>query len=160
MTVVNIPGCTCDREDVLWVGEEGEMPLCPLHEKWMRPLSWESLACLVRDYEAELRERTADRDRLSGAMTALLLAIGEAPMHEHHRRRSYDLFFPYGSIKPAITEAELALTADARRRADDTVKPFDEADAMCPNCQTPWKCNGPHLNDQTPYALHQTRGDA
>ncbi len=21
---------------------------------------------------------------------------------------------------------------------------FDEADQMCPNCVTPWKCNGPH----------------
>ena len=21
---------------------------------------------------------------------------------------------------------------------------FDEADEMCPNCVTPWKCNGPH----------------
>jgi hypothetical protein len=39
-------------------------------------------------------------------------------------------------------------------------QPFDEADAMCPNCQTPWKCNGPHLNDQTPWALRQTGGDA
>jgi hypothetical protein len=37
---------------------------------------------------------------------------------------------------------------------------FDEADAMCPNCQTPWKCNGPHLSDQTPWALRQTGGDA
>lgn len=24
---------------------------------------------------------------------------------------------------------------------------FDEADGMCPNCVTPWKCNGPHLAD-------------
>ena len=21
---------------------------------------------------------------------------------------------------------------------------------MCPNCVTPWKCNGPHLNEETP----------
>src|SRR5687768_758096 len=24
-------------------------------------------------------------------------------------------------------------------------EPFGEADNMCPNCVTPWKCNGPHL---------------
>ena len=26
-------------------------------------------------------------------------------------------------------------------------------DDMCPNCVTPWKCNGPHIYDQTPSAL-------
>ncbi len=30
---------------------------------------------------------------------------------------------------------------------------FDEAGHMCPNCVTPWKCNGPHLDEQTPAAL-------
>jgi hypothetical protein len=29
---------------------------------------------------------------------------------------------------------------------------FDEADNMCPNCVTPWKCNGPHLVMETAYA--------
>ena len=28
-------------------------------------------------------------------------------------------------------------------------QPFDEVDNMCPNCVTPWKCNGPHLSEQT-----------
>lgn len=23
-------------------------------------------------------------------------------------------------------------------------EPVDDADLMCPNCVTPWKCNGPH----------------
>ena len=28
---------------------------------------------------------------------------------------------------------------------------WDEADEMCPNCITPWKCNGPHvLGPDTP----------
>ena len=27
---------------------------------------------------------------------------------------------------------------------------YDEADDMCPNCCTPWKCNGPHIMEQTP----------
>ena len=31
-------------------------------------------------------------------------------------------------------------------------QPFDEADNMCPNCVTPWKCNGPHLSEQTAAA--------
>ena len=29
----------------------------------------------------------------------------------------------------------------------------DETDDMCPNCQTPWKCNGPHLIDETPRSI-------
>jgi len=49
----NIEGCTCDRDDESWVGEPGPMPLCPKHE-YLRKLSWESLACMVIDYEATL----------------------------------------------------------------------------------------------------------
>jgi hypothetical protein len=36
-------------------------------------------------------------------------------------------------------------------------EPFDEADGMCPNCCTPWKCNGPHLSEQTAWARQQAR---
>lgn len=32
------------------------------------------------------------------------------------------------------------------------VEPYDETDDMCPNCQTPWKCNGPHFAEFTPRA--------
>lgn len=32
--------------------------------------------------------------------------------------------------------------------------PIDEADLMCPNCVTPWKCNGPHEYGQTPHARY------
>ena len=35
------------------------------------------------------------------------------------------------------------------QRMDVESLPFDEADNMCPNCITPWKCNGPHLYKQT-----------
>ena len=28
---------------------------------------------------------------------------------------------------------------------------WDDADGMCPNCQTPWKCNGPHLIEETAW---------
>lgn len=31
----------------------------------------------------------------------------------------------------------------------------DNGDEMCPNCVTPWKCNGPHLDDQTPRARRE-----
>jgi hypothetical protein len=34
---------------------------------------------------------------------------------------------------------------------------FDEADDMCPNCVTPWKCNGPHLSEQTVAARRLAR---
>jgi hypothetical protein len=42
---------------------------------------------------------------------------------------------------------------DLRAAFDAVPKPtFDEADGMCPNCVTPWKCNGPHLANQTKAA--------
>lgn len=34
-------------------------------------------------------------------------------------------------------------------RDADPLTVFDEADNMCPNCITPWKCNGPHLSAET-----------
>jgi len=46
-------------------------------------------------------------------------------------------------------KAALAETADT---APAEPQPFDEADNMCPNCVTPWKCNGPHLSEQTAAA--------
>ncbi len=33
----------------------------------------------------------------------------------------------------------------------------DETDDMCPNCQTPWKCNGPHDASETPRSLRGRR---
>lgn len=33
----------------------------------------------------------------------------------------------------------------------------DNGDEMCPNCVTPWKCNGPHLDDQTPRARREAK---
>ena len=51
--------------------------------------------------------------------------------------------------------AEYARLATATKSSDDTGEPplsaetFDEADDMCPNCNTPWKCNGPHLWKET-----------
>ena len=51
-------------------------------------------------------------------------------------------------------EARLAALALAAIAA--AVIPYDETANMCPNCQTPWKCNGPHLPsgaDPTPADL-------
>jgi hypothetical protein len=48
----NVPGCTCDRDDDSWTDEPVEMPMCDYHEKRLRHLRWETLACLVIDYEA------------------------------------------------------------------------------------------------------------
>lgn len=33
--------------------------------------------------------------------------------------------------------------------AAETGETLDDSDDMCPNCVTPWKCNGPHLHEQT-----------
>lgn len=55
--------------------------------------------------------------------------------------------------------AGLALGWYARRPKPE---PEDWPDGMCPNCVTPWKCNGPHIDfghapsDEHP---HETCGD-
>jgi hypothetical protein len=36
---------------------------------------------------------------------------------------------------------------------------FDEAGNMCPNCVTPWKCNGPHLPELTRYGAAEPAGE-
>jgi len=37
--------------------------------------------------------------------------------------------------------------------ADDAA---DWPDGMCPNCVTPWKCNGPHLDFSAPMSVTYT----
>lgn len=42
----------------------------------------------------------------------------------------------------------LSLTTARNREkpgAPDWADPTEDPDYMCPNCVTPWKCNGPHL---------------
>ena len=36
------------------------------------------------------------------------------------------------------------------RNITDMLADDDPEDAMCPNCVTPWKCNGPHDPDDEP----------
>ena len=54
----NVPECTCDRDD-----DEDEAPrvFCDYHEARLRHLRWDTLACIVIDYEAVLH---ANADRL------------------------------------------------------------------------------------------------
>jgi predicted nucleic acid-binding Zn ribbon protein len=54
----NVPECTCDRDD-----DEDEAPrvFCAYHEDRLRHLRWDTLACIVIDYEAVLH---ANADRL------------------------------------------------------------------------------------------------
>jgi hypothetical protein len=50
-----------------------------------------------------------------------------------------------GVFDAALAALTAAPPASAERDVID-----DLAADMCPNCVTPWKCNGPHLNDETP----------
>lgn len=66
--------------------------------------------------------------------------------------------------EPTYWERRLLATLDEARAAlarpsvPEAATVFDEADDMCPNCVTPWKCNGPHLSEQT-VAWAIDRGD-
>lgn len=64
--------------------------------------------------EMELAERchTDSCDHVSAyekALAGLVLAILDAPVHRHERKRSIDLFTPFGKIKKALVEAERVL---------------------------------------------------
>lgn len=79
--------------------------------------------------EAVTRERT----RLRAAVEGLPLAnIGQWA----NRKRG---------VRFLDRTAVLALLTPTDHLPPEVTKPFDEADDMCPNCVTPWKCNGPHL---------------
>jgi hypothetical protein len=56
----------------------------------------------------------------------------------------------HGYVKRAAVLAILTAAEPAGPMPDSEA--FDEAGNMCPNCVTPWKCNGPHLADQTKAA--------
>lgn len=49
------------------------------------------------------------------------------------------------AVEGTLTEKEYPPIANG----EDLDYAFDIADNMCPNCVTPWKCNGPHLSNQT-----------
>ena len=53
-----------------------------------------------------------------------------------------------------------ACTPPSEPTPEAVVEPYDEADDMCPNCQTPWKCNGPHFAEFTANALRAIEQEA
>ena len=58
---------------------------------------------------------------------------------------------PTAAALAAMTNAEFEAWVRAEFDPDPLTPPtgWDEVDGMCPNCITPWKCNGPHLSDET-----------
>ena len=48
-------------------------------------------------------------------------------------------------IKINIYGTEIEMTQD---ELDKMFKKVDKSEYMCPNCLTPWKCNGPHIEEK------------
>ena len=69
-------------------------------------------------------------------------------------RRLREALTKYGSHKVGCDNNPCCCGLDALLAETASAEPqsFDEADNMCPNCVTPWKCNGPHLSEQTAAA--------
>ena len=63
-------------------------------------------------------------------------------------------------VRPAPERIERIADALAPSPAEPAAPepPYDEADDMCPNCVTPWKCNGPHFIEFTPRYQRQREG--
>lgn len=50
------------------------------------------------------------------------------------------------NIKRGLTRHPLEVSAARQPRTGADIDPLKvQEDDMCPNCVTPWKCNGPHL---------------
>jgi hypothetical protein len=92
-------------------------------------------------------ELLADAARLPDAERLLLDLL--VPMRAEWQRGIVD--------NETRREGYQAMEAAERFLVDLPAAAFDEADDMCPNCVTPWKCNGPHLSEKTPAALAALR---
>lgn len=98
---------------------------------------------------------------------ALLVAVEEVnnSWHEEdgevrYREGMWDDLIDLRRAYNAYEDEQAAPATPAGTGRTEPREPFDEADGMCPNCVTPWKCNGPHLSDQTLYAIRKRAGRA
>lgn len=102
----------------------------------------------------EVRDIYATRDEAIERMERLNQASTPAP--EVEPLHDYEAIAKSGTLGKYLRAEQLAEmwdTAFARGRAsvshvdEGELAPheWDEADGMCPNCVTPWKCNGPHV---------------
>lgn len=53
----------------------------------------------------------------------------------------------------AVRILQTARKGGAHERVLSMVREFEQPDDMCPNCVTPWKCNGPHFAHEHDYEL-------
>lgn len=62
--------------------------------------------------------------------------------------------------KDAVDDDRLSLVewAETHKLSADQFRETDEGD-MCPNCNTPWKCNGPHLQKEDMETINQVYDD-
>ena len=84
-------------------------------------------------------------------ITGLRIVFGLTPEQEDAAREDIE------DIEAEAVAAERVriAAAMARLRGHDC---WDEADSMCPNCVTPWKCNGPHESpERDPMGHHLDR---
>ena len=67
----------------------------------------------------------------------------------------------YGKELPKPDHVQQALTYAyiLRHEVWWTPAEYDETAGMCPNCQTPWKCNGPHEPPPPRMEMHRPLGD-
>jgi len=61
-------------------------------------------------------------------------------------------------VAEAIAAERERIAAEVRGLDGSPFYRWEDADWMCPNCVTPWKCNGPHLErERTPSGYEVDR---
>ncbi len=110
-------------------------------------------AIAVREPAPAIPGCTCDPDSATDDDGNLVMCALHEPMLRHLRWETLaSLVIDYQAFMRhalAVADATLAAHAPAAGVSGEVVA-FDEADDMCPNCQTPWKCNGPHFTEFTP----------
>lgn len=108
-------------------------------------------ALLSRTAEAEALRATMEKARVT-AMTMLLGGRDCEKSHRDGERNAHvhvEVVHEWAVALAPFARAALATSAPAAPVAA-SVEGYEETDDMCPNCQTPWKCNGPHFTEFTP----------
>ena len=99
--------------------------------------------------QAEIETRARLQDALDALQAAILWLHGE---YRDTPRSKFNSESWWRKARSGVVGLRNILSILADHAPAELAVVWDEADNMCPNCVTPWKCNGPHLSEQTAAA--------
>lgn len=134
-----VPATEAPATEAMWDALEAAVYDEPARGPW--------LVEFVRRLRREAEARAAQPDRVAALEGALARFI-EAAEHTHKMGRVT------AALDASMFEARALLAPPAPAREwtplDMGERGGESPDYMCPNCVTPWKCNGPHIPEPAP----------